>query len=434
MDYLFSLNDKVRAKYCPFTRLDLVHTGTTAKAIQSFEGCHSKTFLITIVIREFNQWQTLVPFVRLVQYTSSKHILKNLIYPLCLTIGLQMISQAMNQMHPQGSMQLLPEESYELGTSIRNDGLRHTMQTQDVRNIQLIILFSPVEGVHWNEMNGLGKSVDDYPDGVQLAASERQTHNEIHIDVFAFPGRNTQRLQQSCMPHLISLDPLTHVAFRNITSSLTFHTGPPELCLQIMIHLCAAWVDGIFGSVSFIKYLLAQTMVLWNHQTILEPESAFLIHVKIVDFRVTFSQPPLNVHDSRIEALSCNDFSSQHRGEGHFILSHDRGYLNARFFPGDTDSGQVVIVSFVTQGICNHVCLTRVIVNFKIIVLDQLQPSSLSHAQIRLSEKVLQALVISEDISHIPKKIMTPGMQGMNYNDQLKIMSGILLFKWAQLM
>jgi hypothetical protein len=72
-------------------------------------------------------------------------------------------------------------------------------------------------------------------------------------------------------------------------------------------------VDGIFGSVSFIKYLLVQTMVLWNHQTIIESESAFLIHAKIVDFRVTFSQPPLNVCDFRIDALSCNDFSSQHR-------------------------------------------------------------------------------------------------------------------------
>jgi hypothetical protein len=75
-----------------------------------------------------------------------------------------------------------------------------------------------------------------------------------------------------------------------------------------MIHLCAIQMDGIFGSVSFIEYLLAQPMVLWNHQTILEPKSAFLIHMKIVDLRVTFDQPPLNVCDSLITALSCNDF------------------------------------------------------------------------------------------------------------------------------
>jgi hypothetical protein len=65
------------------------------------------------------------------------------------------------------------------------------MQTQDERNIQLGILFSPIASVHWDEMSGLGKSVDDYPDGVKLVAGERQTHNEIHTDVFPFAGRNT---------------------------------------------------------------------------------------------------------------------------------------------------------------------------------------------------------------------------------------------------
>jgi hypothetical protein len=339
----------------------------------------------------------------------------------------------MDQTHPQGSMQLLPESSDELGPSVRNDGLRHTRRTQDARNIQLNVLFSPVKGVHWNEMRGLGKSVDDYPNGVKLAAGERQSHNEIHTDVFPFLGRNTRRLQKSSRSHMISLDPLTLVAFRNIANSLTLHTGPPELCLQIMIQFCAARVDGIFGSVSFIKYLFAQLMVLWNHQTILELESAFLIHVKIVDFRVTFNQPPLNVCDSRIGALSCNDFSSQHRGEGHIILSHDRSYSNARFFPRDTDNRQVVALSLAAQGIRNHIRLTWMIVNLNIIVLDQLQSSSLPHVQISLSEKVLQAHVVGEDMSHIPKKIMLPGTQGMNHSSQFKIMSGIVLFMWAQL-
>jgi hypothetical protein len=167
-----------------------------------------------------------------------------------------MVSRAMDQTRPQGIMQLLSEASDKLGTSIRNNGLQHTMQTQDMRNIQLSVLFSPVEGVHRNEMSGLGKSVDNYPNGVKFVDGERQTHIKIQIDVFPFAGRNTQRLQQSRKPHMISLDPSTRVAFRNIASNLMFHMGPPELCLQIMIHLCAARVDGIFESVSFIKYLL----------------------------------------------------------------------------------------------------------------------------------------------------------------------------------
>jgi hypothetical protein len=201
-------------------------------------------------------------------------------------------------------MQLLLETSDKLGPSIRNDGLGHHMQTQDVSNIQFNILLSPVEGVHRNEMRRLGKSVDNYPNGVKLAAGERQTHNKIHIDVFPFPGRNTQRLQQSSKPHMISLNPLTHVTFRNIVSSLTLHTSPPELCLQIMIHLHTTKMDGIFGSVSFIEYPFAQLMVLWNHQTILEPEGTFLIRTEIVKLRVSLGQPPLNVCDSLIAALS----------------------------------------------------------------------------------------------------------------------------------
>jgi hypothetical protein len=114
-------------------------------------------------------------------------------------------------------------------------------------------------------MSRLGKSVDDYPNGVKLVASERQTHNKIQTDVFPLPGRNTQRLQQSSRPHMIILNPSTRVTFHNIVSNLAPHTSPPELCLQIMIHLCTAWVDGILGCVSFIEYLLAQLMVHWNY-------------------------------------------------------------------------------------------------------------------------------------------------------------------------
>jgi hypothetical protein len=91
-------------------------------------------------------------------------------------------------------------------------------------------------------------------------------------------------------------------------------------------------------------------------------------------------------------------------------------------------------VSFVAQGVRNHIRLTWMIVNLKIIVFNQLQPSSLPHVQINMSKKVLQALVVSEDMSHIPKEIMSSGTQGMNHSGQLKIMSGIVLFMRAQLM
>jgi hypothetical protein len=70
---------------------------------------------------------------------------------------------------------------------------------------------------------------------------------------------------------MIDLDPSTRVAFCNIASGLVLHSSPPELCFQIMVHLCVAEVDGIFQSMSFIEYLLAYLMVLRNHQAVFEP-------------------------------------------------------------------------------------------------------------------------------------------------------------------
>jgi hypothetical protein len=74
--------------------------------------------------------------------------------------------------------------------------------------------------------------------------------------------------------------------------------------------------------------------------------------------------------DSFITALSCNDLHSQQWGEGHIILSHVRRYLNAGFFPSDADSRHVIAVNFAAQGIHNHIRLTGVIMDLKIIVLN----------------------------------------------------------------
>jgi hypothetical protein len=145
------------------------------------------------------------------------------------------------------------------------------MQTQDASNIQISLLLSPVVGMHWNEVSRLGEPINNHPDGIKLVGGERQTHNEIHADVFPFACRNVQRLQQSIMPHIIGLDPLTCVTFYNIASGLVLHSSSPELRFQVMIHLRATGVDGIFGSTSHIEYLLAQLIVLSNHQTVFEP-------------------------------------------------------------------------------------------------------------------------------------------------------------------
>jgi len=75
---------------------------------------------------------------------------------------------------------------------------------------------------------------------------------------------------------------------------------------------------------------------------------------------------------------------------------------------------QRVAMRFPAQGIRNNICLARMIVHLEVIILDQLEPSSLTHIQLRLSEDVLKTFMISVDVAHIAKQIMSPGFQSMN--------------------
>jgi hypothetical protein len=70
-------------------------------------------------------------------------------------------------------MQLLLETSNKMGSSVRNDGLGHTMQTQDASNIQFSILLNPIVGVHRNEVSRFYEWIDDHPYGVKLVGRER---------------------------------------------------------------------------------------------------------------------------------------------------------------------------------------------------------------------------------------------------------------------
>jgi hypothetical protein len=56
--------------------------------------------------------------------------------------------------------------------------------------------------------------------------------------------------------------------------------------------------------------------------------------------------------------------------------------------------------------ICNHISFAGMIMDFQIIILDQFQPSSLPHIQIRLSENILETLVVSADIAVITHQVV----------------------------
>jgi hypothetical protein len=71
---------------------------------------------------------------------------------------------------------------------------------------------------------------------------------------------------------------------------------------------------------------------------------------------------------------------------------------------------------FSTKSIGYYIGLSRVIVNFKIIILDQFNPSPLPHVQLLLRENILQALMVSVDLAAITHEVMPPCLQSKNYS------------------
>ena len=59
---------------------------------------------------------------------------------------------------------------------------------------------------------------------------------------------------------------------------------------------------------------------------------------------------------------------------------------------------QTVVVSLPAQSVSNHIGLAWSILNTRIVLLNHLDPSSLPEVEIRLSENVLETLVISENV------------------------------------
>jgi hypothetical protein len=63
------------------------------------------------------------------------------------------------------------------------------------------------------EVSRFGESINDHPNRIILAGSQRQSHNEIHANIISLPVWNTQWLQQSSRFHVISLDLLAGITF-----------------------------------------------------------------------------------------------------------------------------------------------------------------------------------------------------------------------------
>jgi hypothetical protein len=69
----------------------------------------------------------------------------------------------MDQMSPEGRMQLLPKASDKLRPSIRDDHLQNSMQAWHVSDVNFSILLNLVCSVNGYEVSRFGESNHDHP-------------------------------------------------------------------------------------------------------------------------------------------------------------------------------------------------------------------------------------------------------------------------------
>jgi hypothetical protein len=141
----------------------------------------------------------LVPFRTIRQNTSTKHIFNDLIDSFSLSISLEMISCTSDDMGAQTLMQLLSKVSNKNRSSIGDDGLRDAVIADNVWYVELGILSDSVCSGYGYEVGRLSQAVYDDPYRVVPTWGARQTHNEVHVDVFPLSTENfSLDLDTSC--------------------------------------------------------------------------------------------------------------------------------------------------------------------------------------------------------------------------------------------
>jgi hypothetical protein len=127
MDSRFSLFDNVGSKYHFLSRLNPIERCMASSSIKSLKWCQFQTLLVAIIVRELSPGQILVPTSLMFQNTCSQYIFKDLVDSLSLAIRPWVISRTVDQVSPEGRVQLLPKVSDKLQTSVRAYQLQNSM-------------------------------------------------------------------------------------------------------------------------------------------------------------------------------------------------------------------------------------------------------------------------------------------------------------------
>jgi hypothetical protein len=191
------------------------------------------------------------------------------------------------------------------------------MIANNVWQVELGILSDPVCGGYGYKMSRLGQAIHNDPYWVVPTWGARQTHDEVHADVFPLPQGNAQWLQISSWPQMIGLDPSTRVTLWHISYDLPLHSHPPEIILQVLIHFVSSMVDRVSRAMSTIHDLVMKLKVLWDHKAILEPRDSLRVSSETLCF--TRLHPSSDVLYSNIRLLRGDDIIFDGWNNGYIV-------------------------------------------------------------------------------------------------------------------
>ena len=142
----------------------------------------------------------------------------------------------------------------------------------------------------------------------------------------------------------------------------------------------------------------------WNQNSILEEKSIFVINVEALVFGNALVDTTVHLFHHGIQELCLTNLVFQSRRDVKVGEESLRNNLQIKFAESFTKLGlirlenQAVAISLPAQCVSNHIGLAWSILDTRIILLNHFDPTSLPEVEIRLSEDVLETLMISENI------------------------------------
>src|SRR3954462_3174685 len=209
-----------------------------------------------------------------------------------------------------------------------------------------------------------------------------------------------------------SFNSAADITFRDVLGTISFQSWPPILCFQVHVHLCAARMDRKNRIMRLLENLLSQTRVVWNKHPVLKEQRALIINVEgLILRKLKFRDDLSGVRITKLTRanLFFQERSSQKVQE--MPLFHNFQVELTEFLAQERlllFYHEVVDISFTAKRICHDVCFAWSVVDGHIKVIDGFNPSPLPKIEIRLSEDVLQTLVVREDLTTVTKQVVPP--------------------------